>query len=100
MVFSKNIIPQGQLFLYQKPIEKVKPFSNLGIINDGWDDDDETSRLLPIACPLYGTETWTVIEAASKKLDTFDMGLYLRILWTEHITNKRVLEQLDKKWNQ
>lgn len=49
---------------------------------------------------LYGAETWTVTEAASKRLDAFEMWLYRRILripWTAHVTNKNVLQRLNKE---
>ena len=43
---------------------------------------------------FYGVESWTLIEATTKKLDSFEMCLYHRILsisWTAHITNVEVL---------
>lgn len=49
---------------------------------------------------LYGVESWTLTEASCKKLEAFEMWLYRRILkipWTEHVTNKDVLERIGKE---
>lgn len=49
---------------------------------------------------LYGVESWTVTEASSKKLEAFEMWLYrrmLRIPWTAHMTNREVLERMEKE---
>lgn len=48
---------------------------------------------------LYGVESWTLTEASCTKIESFEMWLYRRILripWTDHITNLRVLERMGK----
>lgn len=49
---------------------------------------------------LYGTESWTLNENTSKKIEAFEMRLYrrmMRISWTEHITNEEVLRRMNKQ---
>lgn len=49
---------------------------------------------------LYGVESWILTQASSQRLEPFEMWQYLQILrisWTAHVTNKNVLEQLNKK---
>lgn len=46
---------------------------------------------------LYGVESWTL---TGKRLEAFEMWLYRRnskIPWTAHVTNQKVLEQLNKE---
>lgn len=48
---------------------------------------------------LYGVESWTLTEASTRKLEAFEMWLYRRILrisWVDHVSNKKVLEMLQK----
>ena len=45
---------------------------------------------------LYGVESWTLTEATTNKLETFEMWLYriiLSISWTAHVTNVEVLRK-------
>lgn len=49
---------------------------------------------------LYEVETWTLTELQCKKIDTFEMWLFRRMLkisWTERINNQRVLEKMGKQ---
>ena len=49
---------------------------------------------------FYGVESWTLTEATTKKLESFEMWLYRRILtilWTAHITNVEVLRKMKKE---
>ena len=44
--------------------------------------------ILPVL--LYGVEAWTMTEALMRKLESFEMWIYRRILcisWIEHTTN-------------
>ena len=48
---------------------------------------------------FYGIESWTLTEATAKKLESFEMWFYRRILsisWTAHITNVEVLRKMKK----
>lgn len=48
---------------------------------------------------LFGVESWTLTEATSKKLESFEMRLYrrlLRISWTDHVTNEDVMRKMNK----
>ena len=48
---------------------------------------------------FYGVESWTLTEATTKKLESFEMWLYRRILsisWTPHITNVEILRKIGK----
>ena len=52
------------------------------------------------AVALYGSETWTLKEIEKKKLEAFEMWLWRRmekISYTEHVTNKTVLERVGEK---
>lgn len=49
---------------------------------------------------LYGVESWTLTEASMKKLQSFEMWCYRRILkisWTQHVTNIEVLRKMNKE---
>jgi len=49
---------------------------------------------------FYGVEAWTTTEATLKRLESFEMGIYRRILkisWTEHITSMEVMQRLGKE---
>lgn len=49
---------------------------------------------------LYGVESWTLTEATTKKLEAFEMWTYRRILkisWMDKISNKQVLQRLNKE---
>ena len=53
--------------------------------------------ILPVL--LYGVEAWTMTEALMRKLESFEMWIYWRILrisQIEHTTNKEVLKRMDK----
>lgn len=42
---------------------------------------------------LYVVQKWTLTEATTKKLETFEFCMHrwlLKISWTEHVTNKKV----------
>lgn len=48
---------------------------------------------------LYGAESWRLTQCYTEKLEAFEMWLYRRILkipWTAHVTNVRVLERINK----
>ena len=50
----------------------------------------------------YGCETWTMTNAVSKLIDSFEMKCYRRILrvtWTEHQTNESIRNELEVKEN-
>ena len=54
--------------------------------------------IFPVA--IYGCEAWTISETEEKKITSFEMKCYrkiLRISWTERKTNASVLEQLAEK---
>ena len=54
--------------------------------------------IFPVA--IYGCEAWTILKDDEKKITSFEMKCYrkiLRISWTERKTNARVLEQLGLK---
>jgi len=49
---------------------------------------------------LYGVKTWTLTELICNKIEVFEMWLYrcmLKILWTDRITNQRVLVIMGKE---
>lgn len=49
---------------------------------------------------LYGHEGWTLTKALEKKLTSFEMWLYrrmLRIPWTAHVSNNEVLDRMGKE---
>jgi len=49
----------------------------------------------PVA--TYGCESWTIKASDSNRLSAFEMDMYqrmMRISWTEHRTNKSILEEL------
>ena len=49
---------------------------------------------------LYGCEAWTINNTDAKKITSFEMKCYrkiLRISWMEKVTNKEVLSRLDMK---
>ena len=53
------------------------------------------SLIFPIA--TYGSETWSIGKAAEKKINSFELRCYRRVLripWTDKRTNKSVLEQI------
>ncbi|XP_039291702.1 uncharacterized protein LOC120353116 [Nilaparvata lugens] len=48
---------------------------------------------------FYGVESWTLTKSTKKRLEAFEMWLYrrvLRISWMDRVTNKAVLERMDK----
>ena len=50
----------------------------------------------------YGCETWTMTNAVSKLIDSFEMKCYRRILrvkWTDHRTNEWIRNELEVKEN-
>ena len=54
--------------------------------------------IFPVA--IYGCEAWTISKTDEKKIISFEMKCYrkiLRISWTERKTNASVLEQLGVK---
>ena len=54
--------------------------------------------IFPVA--IYGCEAWTISKTVEKKITSFKMKCYrkiLRISWTERKTNASVLEQLGVK---
>ena len=54
--------------------------------------------IFPVA--IYGCEAWTISKTDKKKITSFEMKCYrkiLRISWTERKTNASVLEQLRVK---
>ena len=54
--------------------------------------------IFPVA--IYGCEAWTISKIDEKKINSFEMKCYrkiLRISWTERKTNASVLEQLGLK---
>ena len=53
------------------------------------------SLIFPIA--TYGSETWSIGKAAEKKINSFELRCYRRVLripWTDKRTNKSVFEQI------
>lgn len=57
-------------------------------------------RTLVFSIFLYGAETWTVLASGRKKIDTFEMWCWrrmIRIPWTAHRTNASILQQLKIK---
>jgi uncharacterized protein YggT (Ycf19 family) len=49
---------------------------------------------------LYGIGSWALTEATMKKIKAFVMWLYrrmLRVSWTEHVTNAKILRMLSKE---
>ena len=49
---------------------------------------------------LYGCEAWTINDTFAKRITSFEMKCYrkiLRIYWMEKVTNKEVLSRLDMK---
>lgn len=49
---------------------------------------------------LYGMEAWTLNVATMKKLESFELYMYRRILkisWTEHTTNNDVMRRINKE---
>ena len=53
-----------------------------------------------ITVAIYGCEAWTISKTDEKKITSFEMKCYrkiLRISWTERKTNASVLEQLGAK---
>ena len=49
---------------------------------------------------MYGVESWTLSEAALKKLEAFEMWCYrrmLRISWTDKVRNETVLQRMKKE---
>ena len=47
---------------------------------------------------LYGVEAWTMTEALMRRLESFEMWIYrriLRFLWIKHTTNEEVLRRMD-----
>ena len=57
--------------------------------------------IFPVA--IYGCEAWTISKTDEKKITSFEMKCYrkiLRISWTERKTNASVLEQLGVKASQ
>jgi len=49
---------------------------------------------------LYGSETWTMQKSDIKRIEAFEMWIWRRMLkisWTEHIRNDKVMKQLKKK---
>src|SRR6218665_3178252 len=49
---------------------------------------------------LYGAETWTMRKEDIKRIEAFEMWIWMRmerISWTEHRTNAEVLKRWKKK---
>ena len=49
---------------------------------------------------LYGCEAWTINNTDAKRITSFEMKCYrkiLRISWMKKVTNKEVLSRLDMK---
>ena len=49
---------------------------------------------------LYGCEAWTINNTDAKRITSFEMKCYRKILkisWMEKVTNKEVLSRLDMK---
>ena len=49
---------------------------------------------------LYGCETWTISESDKNALEAFEMWCFrkmLRIVWTDHVTNETVLNNIGEK---
>ena len=49
---------------------------------------------------LYGMEAWTLNATTVKKLESFEIWVYRRILkisWTEHVTNNEVMRRVNKE---
>ena len=49
---------------------------------------------------LYGCETWTVGKQEKKRIDSFEMWCYRRMLkvkWTDHVRNEVVLERIGEE---
>ena len=67
-----------------------------------WKGNDEKTKLkfvrsliFPIA--TYGSETWSISKEAAKKINSFELRCYRRVLripWTAKRTNSSILEQL------
>ena len=56
------------------------------------------SCIFPVA--IYGCKAWTILKSDEKKITSFEMKCYRKILrtsWTERKTNASVLEQLGLK---
>ena len=56
-------------------------------------------RCYSLPALLYGVEAWTLTEALIRRLESFEMWIYRRILripWIEHKTNEEVLRRMDK----
>jgi hypothetical protein len=57
-------------------------------------------RSLVWSTALYGCETWNVSTEEKKRLESFEMWCYRRILkikWTDYITNEEVLARMNCK---
>ena len=49
---------------------------------------------------LYGCETWTIGKQEKKRIDSFEMWCYRRMLkvkWTDHVRNEVVLERIGEE---
>ena len=49
---------------------------------------------------MYGCESWTIREAESKKIDSFEIWCWRRILrvsWAEKRTNRFIIEQKERE---
>ena len=50
--------------------------------------------------PLYGAEAWTLTDASCRRIDTFEMWCYRRILripWIHHVSNDTVLQRIGRQ---
>ena len=49
---------------------------------------------------LYGAETWTIKAADRRKLESFEMWIWrrmLRVSWRDHRRNEDVLQEIDEE---
>ena len=49
---------------------------------------------------MYGCETWTIGEAKRKRLESFEMWFYRRMInikWMDRITNEEVLGRIGEE---
>ena len=57
-------------------------------------------KVLVWSVALYASETWTVRNDDTKRLEAFEMWIWLKIekiSWTEHVTNDQVLTMVRKQ---
>ena len=115
-----------KIFVNGEALENVKEFIYLGVsINSSYDDSPEVKKRIAIAKSAttalktiwkdrsiskktkirllnasYGCETWVLKKKDKRRLQSFEMWCYrrvLRISWTERITNEQVLQTVQCK---